>query len=389
MPLEMKSLQLLRKQVQQQFGRPLQSARDCEELSAELEEDFKITISPQSIRRFFGLIKYTGGYSVYTLDSLAQYCGTVNYADFKNKLLHNELSSFFAEASGDAPTPDYWQLSEDLCRKIASSPELLITLHHDLLSYPLARQYFLEHHPMRDMAATVYTQYFHEYLKYNDDNEAKLFAYGFLFMGAFLSENTALMELYFQKVFETELTEEVYVLPAGRKYGVILLYADYIGNEKLFMQTWAEMLTARERYVDASRHSVCSFEYTVLEHLIYTDRTEEMDFLITHNTEQQYRDRKFVPQERKQSHDTAWQILCASAACRKNEKETCRQLLATVQLDRLDFGWRKYYEILYLFLTIHCTEPAEPEKLFKQLQLLIRDTHFSWYRHQLTQLELS
>ncbi|WP_395091300.1 hypothetical protein ACF3NR_09450 [Vaginella massiliensis] len=48
---------------------------------------------------------------------------------------------------------------------------------------------------MRDMLGSIYTHYFETYLKYNRSNEARLFAYSFLNMGAFLTENSELMEM--------------------------------------------------------------------------------------------------------------------------------------------------------------------------------------------------
>lgn len=95
---------------------------------------------------------------------------------------------------------DYWSLSERLCRYISENPKLLVDVNHRLMKFPIARKYFMEHHPMRDLACTIYSQYFLTYLKYNSGMEARLFAYGFLFMGAFLSDNMELQKLYFKEV---------------------------------------------------------------------------------------------------------------------------------------------------------------------------------------------
>lgn len=72
---------------------------------------------------------------------------------------------------------------------------------------------------MRDLAGTVYAQYFQEYLKCGNTNEAKLFAYECL-NGAFLTENKTLKDIYHQKNVEIEITPELSVLLAARKFSV-------------------------------------------------------------------------------------------------------------------------------------------------------------------------
>jgi hypothetical protein len=212
-----------------------------------------------------------------------------------------ELEAFFGEREENER--DYWRKGEDLCCRISDSSEMLVSIHHRLMSFPLVRKYFIECHPMRDMIGTVYSQYFLAYLKFNQSNEAKIFAYGFLFHGAFLQQNSELMELYYRKVKETKLKAEVFVIPAGLKFGVQLLYADFIQNEDLFKLTFDEMKSARLSYLHASEKSVCSFEYTVLESLIFTGRIREIKFLVDNNTEQTKNDKRHVPSDRKQTHN--------------------------------------------------------------------------------------
>lgn len=141
--------------------------------------------------------------------------------------------------------------------------------------FPLARKYFIEHHPLRDMIGTVYSQCFLAYLKFNTSNQAKIFEYGFLCKNAFLLQNTELMELYYKKVKKTELTDEVHVIPAGLKFGVQLLYADFTDNNLLFRKYFVERKKVRLQYKEASEKSFCSFEYTVLESLVFSNRTKK------------------------------------------------------------------------------------------------------------------
>lgn len=371
-------LNQLRKTIAKQFGKDIKTATDCDNLVSVIIRDCKTNISSQTLRRFFGLIKTTTGSSHFTLDLLSQFCGYRNFKDFRNTCNNQELELFFGNS--EHTNHNYWDRSEQLCKQIIKSPELLISTHHRLMSFPMARKYFMENHPLRDLLGSVYAQYFSAYLKYNMSNEAKIFAYGFLFQSSFLLQNTELMDLYYKKVKETELSDEVHVIPAGLKYGVQLLYADFTGNENLYRKYFAEMKKARLLYRKASEKSVCSFESTVLESLIFTNRTKEMKFLIENNTFQLNNDEDYIPSQRKETHDEVWKILCAVAYHKMGEKNSTEHFLNQINLKNLGTGWEKYYSLLYYSVYFHSAQLDQKVECISQLKKLIDETYFSYYQ---------
>jgi len=372
----------LRLNVIDQFGKQIVTATDCENLAAILAEKLKANISAQTLRRFFGLIKASSQPSLYTLGILAKFCGFTDFHHFADFKTNSELELFFGstEDSGN----DYWLKSEQLCRQIADSPFHLATIHHRMMPFPLVRKYFMENHPMRDMLGTVYSQYFMSYLKFNQTNEARIFAYGFLYQSAFLQGNQELMHLFFQKVKETELSPEVFVIPAGLKFGITLHYADYIGDEILFNKTYSAMKASRERYISASKSSVCSFEYTVLESLIFTERKSEIRLLLENNTFQSSAQQNFIPSQRKLTHDEVWKILSAVGYHKIGDEETAKKFAERVNLENLGFGWQKYYSIIYYFLLLEIVELKEKSKILKKLHHLISETHFTHFEEKLS-----
>lgn len=371
----------LRKNIEKQFGKDIKTATDCDKLASVIIRDCKTNISSQTLRRFFGLIKTTSESSHFTLDLLSQFCGYSNFEVFSNACNNQELELFFGNP--EQSNHNYWDRSEQLCKQIIKSPELLVSTHHRLMAFPMARKYFMENHPLRDLLGSVYTQYFSAYLKYNTSNEAKIFAYGFLFQSSFLLQNTELMDLYYKKVKETELSDEVHVIPAGLKYGVQLLYADFTGNDTLFRKYFAEMKKARFRYVKASEKSVCSFEYTVLESLIFTNRTKEMKFLIENNTFQLNNDEDYIPLKRKETHDEVWKILCAAAYQKMGNKKNTERFLNQINLKNLGIGWEKYYALLYYSIYFHSAQLDQKIECLSKLKRLITETYFSYYQNRL------
>lgn len=375
---EINGLNQLRKIIAKQFGKDIKTATDCDNLVSVIIRDCKTNISAQTLRRFFGLIKTTSEPSNFTLDLLCQFCGYSNFEAFINACNNQELELFFGNPENT--NHNYWDRSEQLCKQIIKSPELLVSTHHHLMSFPMARKYFMENHPLRDLLGSVYAQYFSAYLKYNMSNEAKIFAYGFLFQSSFLLQNTELMDLYYKKVKETELSDEVHVIPAGLKYGVQLLYADFTGNENLYRKYFAEMKKARLLYRKASEKSVCSFESTVLESLIFTNRTKEMKFLIENNTFQLNNDEDYIPSQRKETHDEVWKILCAVAYHKMGEKNSTEHFLNQINLKNLGTGWEKYYSLLYYSVYFHSAQLDQKVECISQLKKLIDETYFSYYQ---------
>ncbi|SFI54234.1 hypothetical protein [Halpernia frigidisoli] len=384
MQSEIDILIYLRKSVIRTFGKKISTSTHCDQLSDLLFEKYQANISGQTLRRFFGLIKSTSGSSRFTLDLLSKFCGSKDFRDFS--LLHGseELESFFGNAEDS--TKDYWGKSKEICIQISNSKELLVDIHHRLLTMPLARKYFMENHPSRDLLGTVYTQYFLSYLKYNNCDEAKIFAYGFLFKAAFLQENEVLMELYYSQIINIDLDEHVHVIPAGLKFGVQLLFEDYIGDHRLFKATFNKMKKVRLHYTQYSQKSVCSFEYTVLESLIFTDRISEIKFLLDNNCEQTEQDQEFIPEERKKTHDEVWIILRALSYQKMGDSEKSQFYLDQVDLKNLGIGWEKFYSLVFYLTELKQNKIIEESDLISKIKKLILETHFNYFDTELSEI---
>ncbi len=77
--------QHLREKVEQKLERNIRYNGDCIILSEILNKKFDRRISVTTIKRFWGLVNSRFNPSVFTLDSLAFFCGYVDFNDFQNK----------------------------------------------------------------------------------------------------------------------------------------------------------------------------------------------------------------------------------------------------------------------------------------------------------------
>lgn len=90
-------LPTLRNSVQQKYGSPVNVPRECSRLSELIEESTGRSISQTSLRRFFGLLPSKSALSRYNLDTLAIYCGYLDYEAFCSKNSEEPLKHLPAE----------------------------------------------------------------------------------------------------------------------------------------------------------------------------------------------------------------------------------------------------------------------------------------------------
>ena len=138
------------------------------------------------------------------------------------------------------------------------------------------------------------------------------------------------------------------------------------------------MKQVRLQYIGASEKSVCSFESTVLESLIFTNRTKEMKFLIDNNTFQKESEQGYIPAQRKKTHDEVWNILCAASYQKLGDEKNKEWYLSRVNLENLGIGWKKYYSMIYYFIRLP-NDDENKNNLISNIENLIEETYFSYY----------
>ena len=72
-------VEFIKHEIQRFYGRQILSSRDCIILSEEIFYKTGEKLNPNTLRRFFGLVKADYPPSRATLDILAKYCGFNNF----------------------------------------------------------------------------------------------------------------------------------------------------------------------------------------------------------------------------------------------------------------------------------------------------------------------
>lgn len=86
--------EILKNRAIQIFGGPVNSPKDCYELSQQISERTSRKVSPTTLRRYFGLLPSTSAFSTYVLDSISIYCGS---NDFNSFCLQQQTSDDFSD----------------------------------------------------------------------------------------------------------------------------------------------------------------------------------------------------------------------------------------------------------------------------------------------------
>ena len=72
----------LKKEVVRKFGRTVEAAADFDTLSMAIQQGISETVSPSTLKRVFGYVKYDAEPSATTLSILSRYVGYAGWSDF-------------------------------------------------------------------------------------------------------------------------------------------------------------------------------------------------------------------------------------------------------------------------------------------------------------------
>lgn len=211
--------------VASRFGQPIRYPSHCEALEAAiaLAQPQGGRPSANTLRRFFGLVKKTGGYHLHTLDALAHYAGYADFADFTN-------TTFTASAT-PGPVADIPELLA--MPRLNHAERLLlgyflgqITRTNDftpnplalrLAAHPAGQEYFVESYVDLAHLNGAYGQVVAEYLRHKTTPEAQLYGHSVLLLGEFLAGRTAAWQMRLPLLLALPVPPDTHSFPRGRR----------------------------------------------------------------------------------------------------------------------------------------------------------------------------
>lgn len=350
----------LKEEVEQTFGRPIFTAKDCIQLSAEIFNRTKVQISPNTLRRLFGLVKATNSPSKATLNVLAQYCGFYSLSDVplsvqrngntemvQRENVVNFLYGLFQEVPIEEMEKDILlELVKNILLLLNRDLELAHVFQRQIAKTPNGQTLYFEQFIHLDKLNDYYGDGLRYYMYEKKTAEAECFGYAMLTFRYWLSGDDAKLRQSFgqlQAVYPVYIKDPFIV---GRYYAASLFYAHIQGEAP-----GALLGEAHKYHLGASQHKGRKqefpfFEYVLSAALVLTGHSGEAQYYMDYSLEKFDRDPWFA----RLGNYQILHLLKGIAHSDAGEKGQAGRIFDKTNLSEFSFLSKKFSTILYLWL---------------------------------------
>lgn len=283
-------LSALRKEVENSFGRRINSSRDCLQLVEDIYQKTGDNINSNTLRRFFGLVKTDYSASPSTVTILSRYCGFGSIDEIKNltasqaspdNINQEEVMRYLIAVFRHLDTENgHNTIVESLVQQtiifLERNPALIDRFQREIAKIPAGRYYYYELSVNMDRLNDYYGNGLRYYLRNSDTNESRIFTHSLQVFRYWLTEDLDELEKHIH---------EIAAIPVSHSYpshilGRLIAARLYTAN--------ARNESADKILVDATKYHVAimtsrgntapsfpDFELAVCEALILTNNHDE------------------------------------------------------------------------------------------------------------------
>lgn len=379
---------VLKTEVEQTFGRPVFTSKDCIQLSDEIFAKTKVQVSPNTLRRLFGLVKADCDPSKSTLNILAKYCGFHSIGS-----IPEEINADHSTRNLDKESILHFlvHLFEEVPMHEMKQEAYLVLLKHTL--FILNRDEHLAKDFQRQIAKTLNGQlfYFEQFvnldkldgyygdgLRYyaNEKNtpEAECFVYSLLVFRYWLTEESEKLREAYKHLQKYKGYKFRTADLCGKFFSASLLYAYTTGESRLQLlqevQKSHMALSARKE----KANDFPSFEHQVAFALVLTEQYAEALYFIHFALENYHKN----PLYEGLGYYHIIYLLKGIAHVGVGERRKAEKIYDTIK--SVDFGFRskKLSTLLFLLLANKLRKKIHGKE--DQLAALVQDTGFKRFQ---------
>lgn len=381
---KLNALELLKQEIEEVFGRPITSYRECVLLSDEIYNKTSFLVSHNTLRRFFGLVKAVYPPSTSTITILTQYCGFGSLQELvvkKQKLSHNDqdnpsynvpdyIISFMRETPVREPyDPTFAALVKQTVVFLQDYPALSLVLQKDIAKIKNGQEYYFEQFININALGTYYGEGLRYYLNEKKTEKSQIFGHSLLCLRAWLSGNTGEVKKHYEEIVKQRVHKCLPPVTSYLYYVSLLLYANVEGlnTDKIFEDACrVDLRYGTDNYVEFPWA-----EYLFGVTLLLTGKNEELLYFYSIVDINNRRQSEIIDD----GYFEVNLVLNAIALARTGEIEQARKIYEQVRPSRFYFLTRKLDTILYIILAYLLNK--ENDKMEIQLNRLIEDTCFS------------
>lgn len=286
---------VVRQEVEDAFGHRISTARDCIRLSEEIFSKTSIKVNPNTLRRFFGLVKAQYPPSLSTLRILASYCGyqsldelsavkkqkATGLAPYDEKnILYYLVNLFIALPVKEPIDETSYKLIKYTIQFLSHSPDLASKFQKAIAKTPQGQVYYYEQFVNIDQLNFYYGAGLRDYLREKKALEGQVLGHSLLCLKDWLSVDHVGLKRHYGAIQDLSPSKGVDAHISAHYINAQLLHANAFKLEADKI-----LANAYKRYMELSRlprqpYLYKSFEYTIVTILVLTCHCQEALFYI-------------------------------------------------------------------------------------------------------------
>jgi len=382
--MDEKSIWLLKNEVQEIFGRRIQSSSDCQNLCNDILRVNSVKISFNTIRRLFNLMKADSKPSKYTVNVLSNYCGFSSFDHFittkqsaitgpqeQNEVLLSFLTLFFKQievCKGNDVT--FLKLVELTILHLQHHPSIIDRFVREIAKTRNGQNFYFEQFIFIDKLNSYHGKGLLHYLNEKKTQEAQIFGHSLLCYQSWLRKHNEGIEMHYKIVMGYKVNLSISSSVCARYFATQLYYADkfYLDQENIKLGARKFYYSMMQLKENAS--SLNCFEIILCEALILVGQCDEALFYIEEILKEVKRN---VPSY----IDVAlYETICLFKAivfARRGKKMKAGEILQDINPGKFSFLCKKYLNILYLSIRQVLKSKSEDQE---EIQHLIQETGF-------------
>jgi hypothetical protein len=277
---------IIREEIVHVFGRRVVSSRDCIELSAEIYGRTLHQLNPNTLRRFFGLVKADYPASLSTLTILSKYCGFSSVDDIshnvkqRNSTNNNEIIEqesilqYFVSLFLETPVTNYHDkiflsLVKHTIRFLRHNPSLADKFQCAVAKTKNGQDFYFEQFVNIDKLSSYYGDGLRYYLNEKRSAEAQVFVNSLFVYKCWLNDDKPQLLQHTKRIFQQPFPASSHSCINSRYYAAVLFHAQASSwpVEEILIDIYKFYSTL---LVNTNQEQLFYFEYVLSEALVLT-----------------------------------------------------------------------------------------------------------------------
>ncbi len=381
---------LLRKEVEETYGRKIGSSRDCHMLSEEVYTKISFNINSNTLRRFFGLVKSPYAPSLTTLDILARFCGFAAFDEFKKSQSNiqkpssedyysNSILRYMVALFRDVSTKEfdktYAAVVKHTIHFIQRHPELCDPFQRAIAKTKNGQEFYYEQCIHIDALNSYFGDGLRFYLMEKKTAEAQVLGHSLLCLRSWLTENVPEVIKHHEEVTNHKFEKGFHPMVCGRFFATRLLFANVRGLpiEKILIEAHQAHAIIKQQ---SGVYSIFPyFEYVISPILLLTGHPEEALYFVNYSLDNYLHNHADIDPGIYQIMD----LIRALTFVETSSVKEAEKLFHLIRPSRFHFLSQKASRIMYLFLSQRLKK--NNVKSDQQLKELIFETGFTRLNH--------